>query len=63
MNKYFACTILCAATLGARAQTVTNAPAQPDKTARPVSLKDCIQLALQHNFDVQIPRYNPASHH
>jgi len=27
--------------------------------ARPLSLQDCIQLALQHNLDLQIDRYNP----
>jgi outer membrane protein TolC len=28
-------------------------------TARPMSLNDCLQEALQHNLDVQIERYNP----
>jgi outer membrane protein len=32
----------------------TNAPA-----GRAMSLTDCIQAALAHNFDVQIERYNP----
>jgi outer membrane protein TolC len=37
----------------ARAQTAaTNA-------VRQISLQDCIQLALQHNLDLQIDRYNP----
>jgi len=36
------------------AQTGTNAPA-----GRAMSLADCIQSALAHNFDVQIERYNP----
>jgi outer membrane protein TolC len=36
------------------AQTGTNAPA-----GRAMSLPDCIQAALAHNFDVQIERYNP----
>ena len=36
------------------AQTGTNAPA-----GRTMSLQDCIQAALAHNFDVQIERYNP----
>src|ERR1043166_4554406 len=33
----------------------TNAPTN----ARRLSLQDCIQLALQHNLDLQIDRYNP----
>jgi len=47
----------------------TNAPASPpsanatagttNTNARTMSLKDCIQEALQHNLDVQIERYNP----
>ena len=36
------------------AQTGTNAPA-----GRAMSLADCIQAALAHNFDVQIQRFNP----
>ena len=36
------------------AQTSTNAPA-----GRAMSLQDCIQAALAHNFDVQIQRINP----
>jgi outer membrane protein TolC len=36
------------------AQTGTNAP-----VGRAMSLPDCIQSALAHNFDVQIERYNP----
>ena len=36
------------------AQDSTNAPA-----GRVMSLEDCIQAALAHNFDVQIQRYNP----
>ena len=27
--------------------------------ARKLSLEDCIQIALEHNLDVQIKRYNP----
>jgi outer membrane protein len=38
----------------AAAQTGTNTAA-----TRPMSLPDCIQQALQQNFDVQIQRYNP----
>ncbi|MGD0087500.1 MAG: TolC family protein, partial [Verrucomicrobiota bacterium] len=40
--------------LAAAAQTGTNSVA-----ARPMSLPDCLQQALQQNFDVQIQRYNP----
>jgi outer membrane protein TolC len=36
------------------AQDSTNAPA-----GHAMSLEDCIQAALAHNFDVQIQRYNP----
>ena len=36
------------------AQTSTNAPA-----GRSMSLADCIQAALAHNFDVQVQRFNP----
>ena len=58
MNKFFAVSLLLATTLVAGAQTATNLVAGVDQTL-PVSLKDCIQQALQHNFDVQIQRYNP----
>jgi outer membrane protein TolC len=58
MNKFYAASFLLAVTLGAGAQPATNTAAGPDQ-ARPVSLKDCIQLAVAHNFDVQIQRYNP----
>jgi len=36
------------------AQTSTNTPA-----GRAMSLEDCIQAALAHNFDVQVQRINP----
>ena len=45
---------LFAVVAAAVAQTGTNAPA-----GRAMSLPDCIQAALAHNFDVQIQRYNP----
>jgi len=44
---------LIGVTLGATAQT--NEPAH----ARTLSLQDCLQLALRHNLDLQIDRYNP----
>jgi outer membrane protein TolC len=37
------------------APKTTNAPAN----VRQLSLEDCVQLALQHNLDLQIDRYNP----
>jgi outer membrane protein len=33
---------------------------QPPRKERILSLQDCIQLALQHNLDIQIQRYNPS---
>jgi outer membrane protein len=32
---------------------------QPPRKERILSLQDCIQLALQHNLDIEIQRYNP----
>src|SRR5438132_832953 len=29
------------------------------QTSRPLSLRECLDLALQHNLDVQIERYRP----
>jgi outer membrane protein TolC len=59
MNKFVAVSALSAATiLGAGAQTTaTNLVANP-AGVREMSLKDCIQTALQYNFDVQIQREN-----
>ena len=34
------------------------APAAP--ATAPLMLEDCIQRALQHGFDLEIQRYNPA---
>lgn len=45
--------VLATATSVVTAQT--NTPSQ----ARQLSLQDCIQLALQHNLNLQIDRYNP----
>lgn len=33
--------------------------AEPARTPRALSLQDCIQIALEHNLDVQIQRINP----
>ena len=49
--------VFLAAAIAAAAQTDTNAPSRP----RAMSLQDCIQEALQHNFDVQIERYQSAN--
>jgi len=45
--------VLAATTLAALGQT--NSPVN----VRQMSLQECIQLALQHNLDLQIDRYNP----
>ncbi|MBI2925865.1 MAG: TolC family protein [Verrucomicrobia bacterium] len=31
----------------------------PNPAPRPLSLRECVELALEHNLDVQIERYNP----
>src|SRR6476620_3691541 len=33
--------------------------AQTNTEVRTLSLEDCLQIALEHNLDVQIKRYNP----
>jgi outer membrane protein TolC len=38
---------------------VSAATAQTNAPTRQLSLQECIQLALQHNLDLQIDRYNP----
>jgi outer membrane protein len=43
----------------ASAGTVALAQTNTTPTMRQLSLQDCIQLALQHNLDLQIDRYNP----
>jgi len=43
---------LCVAAVAASAQTT-------DSITNSLALEECIQTALQHNFDVQIKRYNP----
>lgn len=43
----------------AAAQTGTNNVTSTNAVTRPMSLQDCIQEALAHNFDVQIERYQP----
>jgi hypothetical protein len=67
MKIFFGVLALSAtAALGVRAQTLTNAsPIDTENPAkvRELSLKDCVQTALQHNFDVQIERYDPLIRH
>jgi outer membrane protein TolC len=43
----------------ASAGTVATAQTNAAPEVRQLSLQDCIQLALQHNLDLQIDRYNP----
>lgn len=57
---------LCAGPLvlaqGPAAPAATNAPGllPPDqRPLRPLSLQECIRLALEHNFRLQIERWNP----
>jgi len=58
MKRFSVVLIVLSLALTARAQT--NIPVGTTNTnARAMSLKDCIQEALQHNLDVQIQRYNP----
>ena len=40
--------------------SVSAADASMKITARPMSLQDCIAMALKHNFTIQIARFNPA---
>jgi outer membrane protein TolC len=44
----------------ASAGTVALAQTNATPNVRQISLQDCIQLALGHNLDLQIDRYNPA---
>src|SRR5579859_475096 len=44
----------------ASAGTLAMAQTNSTNAVRQLSLQDCIQLALQHNLDLQIDRYNPA---
>jgi outer membrane protein TolC len=47
------CLAIVTATLAALGQT------NPTVKSRELSLQDCIELALRHNLDLQIDRYNP----
>src|SRR5438045_1662260 len=44
----------------ASAGTVALAQTNATPNVRQISLQDCIQMALSHNLDLQIDRYNPA---
>src|SRR5437762_51961 len=46
--------VLFLALVGLSAQAQTNS-----LTPRDMSMEDCIDIALKHNLDVQIKRYNP----
>jgi outer membrane protein len=41
------------------AATASTTPTDRAAKVREVTLQDCLQLALQHNLDLQIDRYNP----
>src|SRR5258708_26903677 len=43
----------------AGAGSVVMAQTNATPAVKQLSLQDCIQLALQHNLDLQIDRYNP----
>jgi outer membrane protein TolC len=45
----------CAGAAGAQAQTAGSREGKP---TRILSMQDCIQIALEHNLDIQIQRYN-----
>lgn len=63
MKNFLAVLALAAAAIGARAQTVTNASPTGGAAAvkvQEMSLKDCIQTALQNNFQVEIQRESVA---
>ena len=54
MKSFGSATFFFCAILSAAAAADTNAPAP-----RAMALQDCIRSALQHNYDVQIERYEP----
>jgi outer membrane protein TolC len=58
MKQFTVALMVLSLTLTALAQTNTTAGAT-HLNGRPMSLQDCIQEALQHNFDLQIQRYSP----
>ncbi len=66
-NRTLFLVLSCCLTLNAAARdtqpTQPSPPAQPeqssDRKARLLSLAECVQIALEHNLDIQIQRYNP----
>jgi outer membrane protein TolC len=69
-NRSFVLVLACCLALSAAArdtqptqpaQTPPSALPEPSSTRAPrmLSLAECIQLALEHNLDIQIQRYNP----
>ncbi len=68
MEKKFIVAILTAcAILSAQAQDVSSIPAAEDSTAQSkeslpngrLSLKDCVQIGVEHNLDIQVARVAP----
>lgn len=53
MRAYISIACFCAGVAAASAQETTNA------TVHRLSLADCIQMALEHNLDLQMDRLNP----
>jgi ABC-type lipoprotein release transport system permease subunit len=53
-RRSWVCLALVIATVLPSARSQTNSP-----TARPISLQECIELALKENLDLQIERINP----
>jgi len=63
-NRSFVLALACCLALSTAARdTQPSRPVVPDlaseRKPRPLSLAECIQLALEHNLDIQIQRYNP----
>src|SRR5258708_2502626 len=69
-NRTFFVALVCCFALSAAArdtqptqpaQTPPSALPEPSSTRAPrmLSLAECVQLALEHNLDIQIQRYNP----
>ena len=55
MQKQF----IAALAFGIGCLATANAQQDAAMTARPLSLNDCIQIALQHNLSLQVERINP----
>jgi outer membrane protein len=55
--KKFICALVGCLALGLQAQTPSGSPT--NLTVRVLSLDESIRLALEHNFDIKIQRYNP----